>query len=496
MSRPQLKTSNARTNLVFGPPGTGKTTTLLGLVEEALSSGVPPDRIAYLAFTKKAANEAAERACAKFNMQREDLPYFRTLHSLAFRLLGLQRSEVMQTEDYRNLGTSLGCYTFEHQYNETIERAPVGGGLGDRCLRLYALAKATRQPLETIRAQAEDPGVDERGLIKFALALDDYKAQTLKLDFTDFLDNCHEELDLDLFILDEAQDLTAQQWAFARRLAKRCPRVYIAGDDDQAIFQWAGADLKTFTGFKGDRYTLPMSYRLPQKIYQVARAVASRITQRTPKDWLGREEPGTVNWMGSTDHFDLSQGTWMFLVRRNGQRKSLVDLCRNAGVVYQNDGHWSNQTHAIRSVLAYERLRRGERIAPSEARRVSLYAGARMEDATSYVWDNITWPFADRPDWMRALPGLPTEDREYIRLLRRNGESLVNPGRVVVSTIHGVKGGQADNVVLFPKLNKRIQRSFLYDPDQEHRVWYVAVSRAIHNLYLVNQPAPFFYPVP
>ncbi len=47
---------------IFGPPGTGKTTTLLNIVEKTLASGVPPNEIAFLAFTRKAANEAKELA--------------------------------------------------------------------------------------------------------------------------------------------------------------------------------------------------------------------------------------------------------------------------------------------------------------------------------------------------------------------------------------------------------------------------------------------------
>ena len=46
---------------IFGPPGTGKTTTLLNKVDDALQSGVEPTKIAFLAFTRKAAEEAKER---------------------------------------------------------------------------------------------------------------------------------------------------------------------------------------------------------------------------------------------------------------------------------------------------------------------------------------------------------------------------------------------------------------------------------------------------
>ena len=71
-------------NIVLGPPGTGKTTKLLTLVEQYLQKGIAPDRIGYFAFTRRAAHEAIERACLRFKLVKRDLPYFRTLHSLAF----------------------------------------------------------------------------------------------------------------------------------------------------------------------------------------------------------------------------------------------------------------------------------------------------------------------------------------------------------------------------------------------------------------------------
>ena len=54
------------TTKVFGPPGSGKTTYLLSIVETELQLGVHPTKIGYFAFTKKAANEARDRAIEKF----------------------------------------------------------------------------------------------------------------------------------------------------------------------------------------------------------------------------------------------------------------------------------------------------------------------------------------------------------------------------------------------------------------------------------------------
>jgi len=74
---------------VFGPPGSGKTTYLLNVVEQELENGISAAGIGYFSFTRKAANEARDRAILKFPdlNARTDFPYFRTLHSLAFHCL-------------------------------------------------------------------------------------------------------------------------------------------------------------------------------------------------------------------------------------------------------------------------------------------------------------------------------------------------------------------------------------------------------------------------
>ena len=94
---------------IFGPPGTGKTTTLLDMVDKALSAGVPANTIAFLAFTRKAATEAKERAAERFKLDpKHDLPYFRTLHSLALQCSDIQKDQIMQPENYRELSNNLG----------------------------------------------------------------------------------------------------------------------------------------------------------------------------------------------------------------------------------------------------------------------------------------------------------------------------------------------------------------------------------------------------
>src|SRR5579862_1483987 len=98
------------TTKIFGPPGTGKTTRLLKEMELAMKDGVVPKEIGFFSFTNQAAHEARTRAMNKFpQFPHKDFQSFRTLHSLAYRLLGgSQIKPCMNHYDWKNFARLVG----------------------------------------------------------------------------------------------------------------------------------------------------------------------------------------------------------------------------------------------------------------------------------------------------------------------------------------------------------------------------------------------------
>jgi len=88
--------------------------------------------------------------------------------------------------------------------------------------------------------------------------------------------------------------------------------------------------------------------------------------------------------------------------------------------------------------------------------------------------------------WSEAMDKLPETDRAYITALLRRGDKFNGIPRITASTIHGSKGGEADNVVLFTDLSPAADEEMRINPDDMHRVFYVGVTRTKQNLYIVD----------
>ncbi len=486
-------------HIILGGPGTGKTTRMIRQVEEELERGVPPDRIAYVAFTRAAAYEARDRACDRFGFAPDELPHFRTLHSLAYREIGATRAEIMGKAQYDELGELLGL-RFSGGYK--IANGPATSGtLGDRLRAIEEYARSRCATLEEAYADHGE-GVDWWVLRQYAETLARYKLDVGRRDFTDLLTAYLDDggpIAVDVAIVDEAQDLTALQWRIARKAFATTPSVYVAGDDDQAVHRWAGADVDAFLALEGDVEVLEESHRLPIDVFEKAARVLDRIGARRPKPYRHTGKRGVVDGVVDVEDVDLGDADWLLLARNGGQLRRYVEMCRLQGIPYATrEGSGVKPSH-VEAIRSWEALRAGREVTGASVRAALAYVDTTVEP----IGDEYEHTMADLKElgliedriWHDAFDRMPIDDREFYLGVLRLGRKLTDPPRVRISTIHSAKGLEADNVLVTQDLSPRTAAGLDLAPDDEHRVWYVAATRARERLVVAEADSALGYPL-
>lgn len=470
---------------LFGPPGTGKTSALLSILERELRSGVEPERVAFMSFTVAARREAVARAMATFDFDRKRLPHFRTVHSAAFRQVGAPRSAIVTPDKLAHFSEVSNIPFTAASVGDVNDDSPMTSMMsssveGDRMMAFDHLRRHRLQSMNEALVDWEDRPLVLEHFTKSYVA---WKEREGLYDFTDLLSHLLVPLDVRVVFIDEAQDLSQLQWETVWRLCANAERIYIAGDDDQAIFEWAGADPGTFIDLKADdAQVLGQSYRVPGLVHAIAEQVVHRIRRRQAKEWRSRDEDGSVRWETSPDFWEPVTGESTFVLARNKRfLRQYEDHLRELGFpYYRTDQRESITERWSASVILWEKQRKGTRLSEEESTHVqrALMPGSNIDQAIP---------------WFDALSRISESDRLFLRaVLRRFGNrGLIDQPVIGLSTIHAVKGREADHVVMDTGMSPICMRKLHDDdPDSEARVTYVGVTRAKKSFTLVGDHHP------
>jgi len=303
---------------------------------------------------------------------------------------------------------------------------------------------------------------------------------------------------LECLIVDEAQDLSRLQWNLVEALALRSKRVFIAGDDDQAVFTWAGADVKSFLSYGGDITVLNQSYRVPLSVHQLADNIVQRIGERQEKTWKARDFQGGVFTYYRHEDVPVDQGQWLIMASTNYMLNPIHDWLKSMGVLFERNGVPSLPEGVASAVVDWERLRKGQEVSAASIRNIYRLLGTNVakgfrtlrgiDDNALYNMESLIKDHGLLVDfvWHQSLIKISDDKREYLIALLRRGTKLSEPVRIKVSTIHGAKGGEADNVMLLMDLSPRFAKEYATNADNIHRLFYVGVTRAKQTLHLVH----------
>ena len=483
--------------IVLGPPGTGKTTTLLNEVDKYLKQ-TDPDKIGYFSFTQKAAHEARDRAMSKFNFTEGDLPYFRTLHSLAFKRLGIKKEDVMQRRHYEDLGKKTKYNLDYHEYdNEHTGLFTTKSDL----LRIVQMAKLrgiTPERQYNLKEHTQDISVND--LKQFIYDLNKYKKDYSLIDFADMITEfikLDKSPKFDVVFIDEAQDLSTSQWQMAKSIWDKTQDTFIAGDDDQAIFRWAGADVDSFIAQKGKVMQLTQSYRIPQVVHDVASKIVSKIQHRLPKEWRPKTQRGLLSYYDDFEQVNMKKGNWLVLARTRFMLNDIEDKLHSQGLYFENKFKTNKEQDLYKAITDWEDVRKGVDINYDQLVRIASYMSENNFDKNSlkymdkdamYQLSGLRerlWLKTDKV-WYEAFDSAPRKKIRYIRRMRENDEKLNSTPRIILSTIHGVKGGEQDNVVLLTDLSRNTIRNYEQNPDDENRLFYVGATRTKAHLHIIR----------
>ncbi len=426
--------------------GCGKTTQLMEIISKHVTTGTPLHRIALVTYTKAAAEVAKQRVCERFGVDIKEAPYFRTIHSMCFQRVGAKRNEMMDNEKYLDFGKKAGYNFSAFVGSKDLDGVDWQHMKDDEIVSFEQLYRNHINKAQWIL----DNKIDNIDFIRYCKEYVKYKRTFGYRDFTDLLEQYIEGdyfEDVDVACIDEAQDCTPLQWRVLFKAFRNAKYIYVVGDEAQGIYGFNGGEPRILLNMKGIQHTMDKSWRVPSEINAfVKKHIFDDIREVSSHELLSAHEGGEVKYINTLDEIpsiDL--------------KKSYLFLCRNRKFFPEWE-YWCKQNCIPYSVRNKPLFSAEEKV--------------QFRDGLTQNWEPNRLALAQRYNAKHTFYENPI---------------------VRIDTIHGVKGDEADIVVLMSDVSRLTWKELEENPESEHRVFYVGCTRARQTLYIVAPQTKYYY---
>jgi DNA helicase-2/ATP-dependent DNA helicase PcrA len=296
--------------------GSGKTETVAQRVAALIDEGVAPEAIVAFTFTERAALELKDRILKRVKekkgaafLDRLGPMYVGTIHGYCFRLLQdhvPKYGSYDVLDEHRHAGIlareffGLGLTTVFPGRTATVDFIRTVDVIGNELIDIAALAGT---PLGDCVQKYYDM-LERYHFLTFGMIIS--KAVESLGDPKVF---ARVTAPLRHLIVDEYQDINPAQQRLIALLSQPPVQLTVVGDDDQAIYQWRGSDVRHIVNFAAERGTvhsesLEVNRRSRPTVIAAGNAFAQSIPARISKQMHPHRDAGVneiVPWMAETD---------------------------------------------------------------------------------------------------------------------------------------------------------------------------------------------------
>ena len=533
---------------IAGPPGTGKTTKLVEIYYDHLIDKYSPADIIVISHTNTAANHIRDKIYSDESIQ----DYQNKTGNEIFRLIKQSKETLKENvstihkfckdrvlgdsfliEDYQiliNIHELFNKHTFGKDFQGVdllFKKHPffkfmsMARDNGKNFLDYYR--SLTYKEKEEYKYEPEELIDLEKKYTAFKNNEKINDRSRSILDFQDmvekFSDNeqTSEEVcaDIKVLIVDEAQDSSVIQRKAERVMSKNVEYFYKAGDPDQSIFEFAGADPDSFhKEFARPEIELKQGHRCPRLVNEYCKDIIKPIWQHYnySRVWKPREENGLIVEGEIFEMSDLAQDPFASELRnrilntsenfvftyRGNEPTNMISYLKELGMPIKVPKNaklkFKYPTAEINNHRAFLSLSRGENVSLAKIKSMLksvdpqyLASDKNIEDEDRGSYDKkwlvenkyLVSGVMNTDDFQLINKINSIIEKNYIRKIVNNNRDLEDK-RIFLENIHTIKGKEIDNVVLDMTLTNE-EEDFV-----KRRMAFVACSRAKKTLWTIK----------